>query len=87
MKLLHVFEAPFSWFLVGGVDGHQMALLQLPRRRRIRTRDLSSSTGRSSAVQLYTLRTGQPAVCLATQTQTGRQGALDFLVGRRTQLE
>lgn len=69
----------------GGFDGHQMALLQLPWRWRVRSGDLGARTGRPGPAQLHALRAGQPAVRVAPQDQAGRQGAVDFLVGWRAQ--
>lgn len=69
----------------GRADGHQMALLLLPRRRRVRPGDLGAGPGRPGAAQLHALRSGQPAVRVAPQGQARRQGAVDLLVGRGAQ--
>lgn len=62
-----------------------MALLQLPQWRRVRAGDLGPGPGWPGFAQLHALRAGQSAVCMATQNQTGRQGAVDLLVGWRAQ--
>lgn len=71
--------------LPGGADGHQMALLLLPQRRRVRAGDLGPGPGRPGAAQLHALRSGQPALRVAPQGQARSQGAVDLLVGRGAQ--
>lgn len=62
-----------------------MAVLPLPQRRRVRAGDFSPGAGRPGTAELHALRTGQPAMRVAPQGQTRRQGALDLLVGRGAQ--